>query len=193
MGEQAPVGHLRSVLAPLQLELLEVIWTPVARATDGVAGATWPVWDYVARTLHARHADLDDAADVLDSLPRHDGIPAPQRGYPYGLVWRNQHPTVTPGPGEIVGLSIAGLAALADAGKIEAAIADHYAQVIAQVANSEANMEAPPDKVADDARPLSMFTASLRQTIPDRVTARGSTPNTPPCSSTHSTPRPVIR
>jgi hypothetical protein len=171
------VGVLRSPLTPLQLELLETVWWPVRSSRDTGVPATWPVWDYVSRSMHAGHPDLDDAVTVLDSLPRLE-LTTPLKSHPYGLIWRNSHPSMRPAPEHRIGLSIAGMAALASAGKLHSDIPDAYAQIIAQLANSEARIEAPPDQVAAKDTPLSSWTPWLNTpshdkptVIPDRITA----------------------
>jgi hypothetical protein len=170
-------GVLRRPLTALQLDLLETVWWPAGRQEYTGRPTVWPVWDYVAQTLYANHPELDDAVEVLMSLPRLELV-TPLKSYPYGLIWRHSHPTMPPAPEHRVGLSIAGMAALAGAGKLRVEVPDAYAQIIAQLARSEAGNIATPDKVANLEMPLAAVTEGLRTAstdspfvIPDHITA----------------------
>jgi len=96
------------LLAPLsdvEIQLLETIQEPIrtSKATDLVS---WPTWDYVSRTVEEDHPEIraDDLWESLPSIARRGA-----RGGSYGLVWRNGSGAGSIQPGEIVGLTIAGL------------------------------------------------------------------------------------
>jgi len=151
-------GILTRALAPLQVDLLKLVWEPIARADLWGTAADWPVWDYVSRELQRRHADLEDAAEVLDSLPRL-AMATPHRDHAYGLVWRSSPPSIAPSPGEVIGLSIAGFAALAAHQAMNVHIPNQLARLIAHLANQEARLTATPHQVAQQDVPLERFTA----------------------------------
>ncbi len=149
--------HLMQPLLPMQVELLKLVWDPIVRAEMWEILPDWPVWDYVARQLYRQYPDLDDAAAVLDSLPG-TSWPIPWRDqHPYGLVWRST-PAMRPDPGERIGLSIAGLAALAAHQGVPPTVPDRLAALIAQLADWENNLTAKPNEIAREDVLLSLFT-----------------------------------
>jgi len=154
----ATASHLMQPLLPLQVELLKLVWDPIVRAGMWEIPPDWPVWDYVARELYQRHPDLDDAAAVLNSLPRMS-LPISWRDHhSYGLVWRSSR-ALQPDPGERIGLSIAGFAALAARDGVHPCVPDQLAVLIAQLANWENGLRAKPNKIAREDVPLSHFTS----------------------------------
>jgi len=145
-------------LRPVQVELLKLVWDPIVRADMWGIPPDWPVWDYVARELYQRHPDLDDAAAVLDSLPRMS-LPMSWRDHhSYGLVWRSSQ-AMRPDPGERIGLSIAGFAALAVHQGVPPGVPDRLAVLIAQLAGWESGLSAKPNVVAREDVLLSRFTS----------------------------------
>jgi len=156
----ATASHLMQPLLPLQVELLKLVWDPIVRAGMWEITPDWPVWDYVARELYQRHPDLDDAAAVLDSLPRLS-LPMSWRDHHlYGLVWRSGQ-AMRPDPGERIGLSIAGFAALAVHQGVPPGVPDRLAVLIAQLADWESGLRAKPNVVAREDVPLERFTSGL--------------------------------
>jgi len=150
--------HLMQPLLPVQVDLLKLTWDPIARADMWKIPPDWPVWDYVARELYRKHPDLDDATAVLDSLPRMSQ-PTPWRPHrPYGLVWLSSQ-AIRPDPGERVGLSIAGLAALAAHQLVPPDVPDRLARLIAQLADWENGLTAKPNEIAREDVALSCFTS----------------------------------
>ncbi len=150
--------HLMQPLLPVQVDLLKLTWDPIARADMWKIPPDWPVWDYVARELYRKHPDLDDATAVLDSLPRMSQ-PTPWRPHrPYGLVWLSSQ-AIRPDSGERVGLSIAGLAALAAHQLVPPDVPDRLARLIAQLADWENGLTAKPNEIAREDVALSCFTS----------------------------------
>jgi len=169
-------SRLTQPLPPVQVDLLKLVWDPIVRAGWWEIAPGWPVWDYVARELYRQHPDLDDAAAVLDSMPR-TSLPIPWRAHPYGLVWRSSQ-ALRPDPGERIGLSIAGLAALAEHQVVPPDVPARLARLIAQLADWENGLTAKPNKVATQDLLLADFTswfttASITKpfVFPDRAIA----------------------
>ncbi len=150
---------LMQSLLPVQVDLLKLVWDPIVRADMWGIAPDWPVWDYVARELHRQRPDLDDAADVLDSLPQMP-LPIPFRDHPYGLVWRASQ-AMRPDPGERIGLSIAGLTALSVNQGVQSNVPDQLARLIAQLADWENGLTAKPNEIAQEDVLLARFTSSL--------------------------------
>lgn len=162
-------SHLMQPLRPVQVDLLKLVWRPIVNADMLEIPPDWPVWDYVARELYRQHPDLDDAADVLDSLPRMP-LPRPFRDHPYGLVWRSSQ-AMRPDPGEQIGLSIAGLAALAANQGVPLNVPDQLALLIAQLAKWENDLVAKPNEIAREDVPLSGFTSCFTKPTITRLFA----------------------
>jgi len=169
---------LRQPLSALQVDLLKLVWAPIVNADMYDIEPAWPVWDFVSRELHRQHPELEDAAKVLDSLPRLARAPR-YRDHPYGLVWRSSPPTIRPGPAEQIGLSIAGLEALASVQQVLADEPNGLAVLIGLLAQREARLQAKPTEVARQDLPLESFTAGFktatagrRYRFPDREVAK---------------------
>ncbi len=168
IGADLPLdGVLTASLDVLQLELLKLVWDPIVRAEMWDITPDWPVWDYVSRELHRQHPNLEDAVSVLDSLPRLS-LPIPYRDHPYGLIWRSSPPSIRPGPEEVIGLSIAGFAALAAHQVMNRHIPDQLALMVAQLANWETGLKAKPNEVAKQDVALAMFTSWFTTTTIER-------------------------
>ena len=142
LGDDAattPANPLLRPLEPVELDLLEAIWDPIAREA-----APWPVWDYVSRTLYKGPLRVRDAGAVLASMPR---MPDPMLGAldgrAYGLVWRD---ALGPGPAgeEHVGLTIAGLVRLSERHAPLKVLADHLTEIISSLAAAERDTIADP-------------------------------------------------
>jgi hypothetical protein len=142
LGDDAattPANPLLRPLEPVELDLLEAIWDPIAREV-----APWPVWDYVSRTLYKGPLRVRDAGAVLASMPR---MPDPMLGAldgrAYGLVWRD---AIGPGPAgeEHVGLTIAGLVRLSEWHAPLKVLADHLTEIISSLAAAERDTIADP-------------------------------------------------
>lgn len=154
----APAVHLMQPLLPVQVDLLKLAWDPIVRADMWEIPPGWPVWDYVARELYRQHPDLDDATAVLDSLPRMSQ-PTPWRDHHrYGLVWLSSQ-AMRPDPGERIGLSIAGLAALTAHQVVPPGVPNRLAGLIAQLADWENGLTAKPNEIAREDVDLSCFTS----------------------------------
>ncbi|MHB8339735.1 MAG: hypothetical protein ACYDB7_00990 [Mycobacteriales bacterium] len=157
--------ELTQPLLPEQVELLKLVWSPIPQADMWVSMPDWPLWDYVARELHRQFPELTDAADVLLSLP---SLPTRVLGGPYGLVWRGQHPAITPAPAERIGLTIAGLAALAAHQGVSSAVPDALACVIGQLASWDNGLPAKPHEVVSADVPLANFTGWFAKPVAER-------------------------
>jgi len=140
---------LRS-LAPVELDLLDAIWDPIARET-----APWPVWDYVSRTLYKGPLRVRDAGAVLASMPT---MPDPMlgafHGRAYGLVWRD---AFGPGPAgeERVGLTIAGLVRLSERHAPLKVLADDITEIIRSLAAAERDTIPDPREAVRPDIPLN--------------------------------------
>lgn len=119
-------------LEPVQIDLLEEIWQPVARSAS-----QWPVWDYVARTLFRREPPVTSPGSLLRSLPE---VPAGIQRSPYGLVWREGYGTIEPLLDSRVGLTIAGLHALRQRSVEAGVLADEVSRYIGIMAGWERNL-----------------------------------------------------
>lgn len=135
LGEDAvtgPANPRMRPLEPVELDLLEAIWDPISLGL-----ASWPVWDYVSRTLYKGSAEVRDAASVLASLPV---IPAgPGSGLrteSYSLVWRGD-PSPNMSNDEHVGLTIAGIVRLAERRPALTVFADRVTEIIGWLAAQE--------------------------------------------------------
>lgn len=123
-------------LTPEQVALLRVIAWPLrsGRATDDQG---WPVWDGVRRRFEHDQPEID-IEQVLSSLPR---LP-PSQYWPtgYGLWWRfdAKRSPFTPVADEQVGLTIAGLLALARHEGEPALAADLIVGLVREAAGKEA-------------------------------------------------------
>ncbi len=93
---------------------------------------SWPVWDYVARSMYRRNPPVTEIEELLLSmpvLPRTSGQP------PYGLIWRTQAFYGTlPSPDEQVGLTVAGLHRLRVRDVSAGALADLVVRVFSEIA-----------------------------------------------------------
>lgn len=164
-------------LHPYQRTLLELIWDGVAHPEYNEDRPVWRVWDYVARLLEQRHPDIDDALDVWNSLPVQTVPVAVGVAAPYGLVWTSRTGGVPPIRDSQVGLTIAGLRALAPASASAARCADNFAAVVGAVARADDQLEPTADRAVEADVPLERFTEVLRTRtkddfliVPDEIT-----------------------
>jgi len=104
-----------------QMVLLETIWDTMGNYDDHY----WPTWDYVRRTL-VRGSPSLDAQALLDTMPT---VTLYKQTRGYSLVWTSVAATRQPRPDEWTGLSIAGLAVLAD----RRPAAGNYATMLARL------------------------------------------------------------
>lgn len=143
-------------LEPVELELLEAIWDPIARET-----APWPVWDYVSRTLYKGPSQVRDAGAILASLPM---MPGPMAGAlvgrRYGLVWQSGNgPFVA--DDDHVGLTIAGFMRLAEHHAPLKLLADRLVGIINSLVNAERDTVPDPRQVVRPGLPLTPFIHDL--------------------------------
>jgi hypothetical protein len=135
------VNPLLRPLDPMELELLETIWSPISLRT-----APWPVWDYVSHTLYQGPSQVHDAAAIFAALPT---VPAgPGSGphtAPYGLVWCS-HAGPDISCDEHVGLTIAGLVRLAERRSALMRTADQLFLIITNLARRERALTPDPNK-----------------------------------------------
>lgn len=153
---------LRNPLEPVQLALLSAIWDPIAYADDYGGYATWPLWDFVSRTLYKAHPEVD-AAEVLLSLPRLATGRMDRESY--GLIWWGGGGMAEGRPPELdvnVGLTVAGLFALGQIGAGRTT-ADELAQVIQSMAHADAQVKPNPREVVSSNLLLSDYTKPLRE------------------------------
>lgn len=160
-GDAGLVDQLRGPLAPLQRALLERVWDPIKNNNWANAQLSWPMWDYVAKSLYQGHQELDDAVALLASLPT---IP-PRLGNAqrYGLTWHTGHPAMPPGPEDRVGLTIPGLLAIAAPNSGTALVADELAMLIRDLARTEARLPLDPNSVAKLDVDLANVIGNLKQ------------------------------
>ncbi|MDQ2849811.1 MAG: hypothetical protein M3Y49_03595 [Actinomycetota bacterium] len=170
------MGKLSEHLTAEKVELLKIIWEPIPLSLSAVYPPGWPVWDYVSRRMHRTFPQLTDAKVVLQSLPT---VRVPTRfNQDYGLVWTSHHSSVPPSPDERIGLTVAGLAALAQAGGVNENVPNELAVVIGQLADREDHLEPNPHEVVTSDVPLADYTQWFAQrqrerpyVVPDRVLA----------------------
>jgi len=170
------VAKLSEPLTPEQIQLLKIIWEPIPPPLSLVFPPGWPVWDYVSRQMHRSFPQLSDAKDVLQSLPTVPVSTLVNRDY--GLVWTSHHSSVPPSTDERIGLTVAGLAALAEAGGVNQNVPDALAMVIGQLAADEDQLEPNPHEVVTSDVALARYTEWFAQNqhdrpylVPDRVLA----------------------
>lgn len=153
-----PVNPLLQSLEPVELELLETIWDPIARGISG-----WPVWDYVSRTLYQSAAEIHDAGAIEAALPR---IPSMRDSSynppPYGLVWADRLPGLELMPGDHVGLTIAGLVQLAGQRPALMTTADCVFQIIATLARDEQRLAPNLNEPVKRARDIESLITGIR-------------------------------
>lgn len=165
-------------LAEPQVELLRLVWRPIAEATDRGQHPDWPVWDYVERSLYRAFPTLETATDLLAALP---SVPASiPRARPYGLVWHAGNVAMGPGREDRIGLTIAGLTVLARHGAATLPLADALAGIIGAAAAADVALEPNPFAAVKVEVPLSNYTTGLaiptrerRYSFPDRLVAEG--------------------
>lgn len=160
-----------------QRTLLESIWDGVARPEYNGDRPVWRVWDYVARLVEQRHPDIDDALDIWNSLPGKFVPIGTQFSVPYGLVWTTQRTGAPPQQSSQVGLTIAGLQALAPTSASARRCADSFAEVIGAIARADDQLEPTAEAASEAQVPLESFTGVLRTrtrddvlSVPDDVT-----------------------
>lgn len=149
-------------LTDQQARLVSIIWDVVSTSKD-VAARDWPVWDYVARTLHNEFPELEDAAYVFNSLPRIGRDPYTDRTY--GLVWRNETAAGALRPEHIVGLTIAGIDRVERDQGSRVSVARALVEVIASLADEESKLVPMPTHVVDAEVDLVSHTNWLEERI----------------------------
>lgn len=154
-----------------QLTLLEAIFAPVVNPGLNDEVPTWPVWDYVARYVHQKHPDVDDALSLWRSLPVWNIPVNEDYGQLYGLTWCAGTPGDPPRRTSHVGLTIAGLEALGTHQPSAGVLAHAFVALIAAIAKADDGLRPTPGKAVIVDMPLAQFTSGLREPHGARVFA----------------------
>lgn len=162
-----PVASLTDPLTAEQVALLKIIWSPITRASTWGTSGDWPLWDFVARQLHRELPRISDAEDILMSLPAVTAGAFRDRAY--GLVWRSPPTSIAPSPDERIGLTIAGLAALAKHQGVSQQVPDQLAAIVGNLASRDSRLEPKPYEVIKGEVPLATFTAWFAKPISERT------------------------
>lgn len=142
------LGVLARTLEPEETQLLETIWLSVSRSAELYkVGPSWPVWDFVSRHLLTENATYPDPDEVFAQLPRVRRLGTSDQTY--GLVWRERPSGAPPSPDEQVGLTIAGLRALAKSVPSVGEVADTFAAFVGELAKRERALPSSPHTVAE--------------------------------------------
>jgi hypothetical protein len=139
---------LGRILEPEETLLLQEIWLSVSNSAELYGfGPIWPVWDFVSRQLITEKANYPDPDEVLAQLPR---VRRPgTKDQTYGLVWRERPSGAPLLPDERVGLTIAGLRALAKSQDSVSEVADMLAAFVGDLAKRERALPSGPQTVAE--------------------------------------------
>lgn len=143
-------------LEKVEIDLLKVIWSPIVRAREEGWNPTWPVWDFVVRTMLKEIYNCPDPIEILRGLP--SIYRAGNTNGTYGLIWiENNDARSLSGPNK-VGLTIAGFTQLAMNGELDQPVHDKLVEIIRDFAVLEEDLEPSPSKSVESVFMLDVFT-----------------------------------
>lgn len=147
---------LRRELTANEKALLMAIWEGAfgeRYVTKGELGS-WQTWDYVSRIARANQPTMDSSDEILAQLPV---VAVPNTsGRRYGWVWLSEGADSRPAA-RIVGLSIAGLARLAESQPEIEEYANQLVWLVNAIARADAELTPLRNQVAEKTEPLRSF------------------------------------
>ena len=154
-SDPKPSSPLSRHLDETELDLLAIIWSTVGDAAALKIAPEWPTWDYVRRTFANTHSEQADATEILAGLPALAA--AYDRSTAYGLFFAPETIGGQPVFHSRIGLTIAGLSALANSRGLKTPVHDHLVQTIQQIAQAERAATPIPTGVVAEMRQLEPF------------------------------------
>ena len=170
-SDSFPSSPLSRQLEESELDLLLIIWSTVGDAETLKITPEWPSWDYVRRIFAQSHPEQTDATEVLAGLPTITA--AYDRSAPYGLFFASATIGGRPEYQSRIGLTIAGLSALARSRGLRTPVHDHLVKTIQRIAKSERGASPIPTGVVDETRPLKAY---VQWAVGDEVPPRDQVP-----------------